>query len=79
MNPSKKYSYLLFTFQSVHFATEYESVSDGESTADSLKTSRDARTLLPSEHLYSGDTFMSETQYLYSGDTFFSDTAPAGE
>ncbi|KAK3766458.1 hypothetical protein RRG08_055677 [Elysia crispata] len=66
------------TEKSVHFATEYESVSDAESsTPDSLKTSRDVHTSLPSEHLYSGDTFVSETQYLYSGDTFFSETAAA--
>ncbi|GFS21713.1 hypothetical protein ElyMa_005090400 [Elysia marginata] len=65
------------TEKSVHFATEYESLSEAESTPDSLKTSRDVHTLLPSEHLYSGDTFISETQYLYSGDTFFSETAQA--
>lgn len=63
--------------KSVHFATEYESVSETDSTPDSLKTSGDVHTLLPSEHLYSGDTFISETQHLYSGDTFVSDTGPA--
>ncbi|RUS87602.1 hypothetical protein EGW08_004647 [Elysia chlorotica] len=64
------------TEKSVHFATEYESVSEAESTPDSLKTSEDVHTLLPSEHLYS-DTFISETQHLYSGNTFFSETNDA--
>ncbi|GFN99748.1 hypothetical protein PoB_002625400 [Plakobranchus ocellatus] len=57
------------TEKSVHFATEYESVSEAESTPDSLKTSRDVYTMLPSENLYSGDTFFSETQTAVAADS----------
>lgn len=48
-------------FQSVHFATENESISENEKCNSNTNSSNDM-TLAQSEHLYSGDTFISESQ-----------------
>ncbi|XP_005097529.1 uncharacterized protein LOC101853933 [Aplysia californica] len=62
------------TEKSVHFANEDDMVSSSEvSAADSLQTSRELISWIPSEHLYSEDTFIPETH----GETSTAHSGPA--
>ncbi|CAL1543822.1 unnamed protein product [Lymnaea stagnalis] len=48
--------------KTVHFASEDEEVSVDQSTVYSQPTTSDDQTLMPSDNLYSGDTFLSLSQ-----------------